>query len=186
VALLSLSLLDIKAKGDRLNVGEKGLFVYGAELGFKVGFRPQSLPRRKNMASKELQDKLNQAIAMELQVSVQYIWQHVTITGINAESVGGVFKKIAITEMKHAEAIAERLDYLGGKLTTKPNPIVVGNGVKDMLQLDKKAEEGTIKLYKEIVALAAKEKDIVTKKLFEEILSDEEEHHNQFSTLLEG
>jgi bacterioferritin len=183
---LSLSFLDIKAKGDRLNVGEKGLFVYGDELGFKVGFRPQSLHRRKSMASKELKDKLNQAIAMELQVSVQYIWQHVTITGINAESVGGVFKKIAITEMKHAEAIAERLDYLGGKLTTKPNPIVVGNGVKDMLQLDKKAEEGTIKLYKEIVALAAKEKDIVTKKLFEEILSDEEEHHNQFSTLLEG
>jgi bacterioferritin len=63
---------------------------------------------------------------------------------------------------------------------------VVGDSAKDMLLLDKKAEEGAIKLYKEIVALAAKENDIVTKKLFEEILSDEEDHHNQFSTLLEG
>ncbi len=138
------------------------------------------------MASKQLKDKLNEAIAMELQVSIQYMWQHVTVAGINAESVGGIFKQIAITEMKHAEAIGERLDYLGGKLTTKPSPIEVGKGVKDMLALDKKAEEGAIKLYKQIVALAAKENDVVTKRLFEEILSDEEDHHNQFATLLEA
>jgi bacterioferritin len=134
--------------------------------------------------SKELNDKLNEAIARELQVSIQYMWQHVTVIGINAESVGGVFKKIAIAEMKHAEAIGERLDYLGGKLTTKPSPIEVGRDIKEMLQTDKKAEEDAIKLYKEIIALAAKENDVVTKRLFEEILSQEEEHHNQFSTLL--
>ncbi len=137
------------------------------------------------MASKELMDKMNEAIAMELQVSIQYMWQHVTVPGINAESVGGVFKKIGIVEMKHAEAIAERLDYLGGALTTKPTPIVVGKNVKEMLEIDKKAEEGAIKLYKEIVAVALKEGDIVTKKLFEDILTQEEDHHNQFSTLLE-
>ena len=136
--------------------------------------------------SKELNDKLNVAIANELQVSIQYMWQHVTVVGINSESVGGVFKKIAIVEMKHAEAIAERLDYLGGALTTKPSPITVGKSVKDMLQINKKAEEDAIKLYKEIIALAAKENDVVTKRLFEEILSQEEDHHNQFSTLLEA
>ncbi len=135
--------------------------------------------------SKELNEKLNAAIARELQVSIQYMWQHVTVIGINAESVGGVFKKIAITEMKHAEAIGERLDYLGGTLTTKPSPIEVGRSIKEMLKMDKKAEEGAITLYKEIIALAAKENDIVTKRLFEKILSEEEEHHNQFSTLLE-
>jgi bacterioferritin len=136
--------------------------------------------------SKELNDKLNMAIANELQVSIQYMWQHVTVVGINSESVGGVFKKIAIVEMKHAEAIAERLDYLGGALTTKPSPIIVGKSVKDMLQINKKAEEDAIKLYKEIIALAVKENDVVTKRLFEEILSEEEDHHNQFSTLLEA
>jgi bacterioferritin len=137
------------------------------------------------MASKELTNMLNDAIARELQVSVQYMWQHVTVTGLHAESVGGVFKKIAITEMKHAEDIAERLDYLGGKLTTKPTPITVGKNVKDMLKIDKKAEEDAITFYKKIIARAAKEGDVVTKKLFEDILSQEEDHHNQFSTLLE-
>jgi len=138
------------------------------------------------MASKKLLEKLNDAIGRELQVSVQYLWQHVTVRGINAESVGGVFKSTGITEMKHAEAIAERLDYLGGVPTTKPAPIEVGTSVKDMLKLDKKAEEDAIKLYKEIVSLADKEGDIVTKRLFEGILTDEEGHHNTFSTLLEG
>jgi bacterioferritin len=137
------------------------------------------------MASRELLDKLNDAIARELQVSVQYIWQHVMVRGINAEAVGGVFKKIAITEMKHAEEIAERLDYLGGVPTTKPAPITVGENLREMLEIDKKAEEEAISLYKEIIKLADKEGDVVTKRLFESILADEEEHHNQFSTLLE-
>ena len=137
------------------------------------------------MASKELMDMLNEAIANELQVSIQYMWQHVTVPGIHSESVGGIFKKISTTEMKHAEAIAERLDYLGGKLTTKPSPITVGKNVKEMLKIDKKAEENAIKLYKAIIARAAKEGDVVTKKLFEDILTQEEDHHNQFSTLLE-
>ena len=137
------------------------------------------------MASKELLDKLNDAIAREIQVSVQYMWQHVMIKGLHAPSVGGVFKKIAITEMKHAEEIAERLDYLGDVPTTKPTPIEIGKTAKDMLQINKKAEEGAITLYKDIIALAEKEGDAVTVSLFTDILAEEEEHHNQFSTLLE-
>ena len=137
------------------------------------------------MASKKLQDMLNDAIAREIQVSVQYMWQHVMIRGINAESVGGLFKGIAITEMKHAEAIAERLDYLGGVPTTKPTPIAIGKTAKEMLQINKKAEEDAMKLYKEIISVAAREGDVVTRKLFESILSAEEGHHNTFSTLLE-
>jgi bacterioferritin len=137
------------------------------------------------MASKKLVDKLNEAIARELQVSIQYMWQHVMVIGINAESVGGVFKKIAIVEMKHAEEIAERLYYLGGVPTTKPSPIEVGKTLKEMLDVDVKAELGAIDLYREIIRLAEKEGDVTTKRLFEEILSAEEDHHNTFSTLLE-
>jgi bacterioferritin len=137
------------------------------------------------MASKKLLDKLNDAIARELQVSVQYMWQHVTVRGIHAEVVGGIFKKFAITEMKHAEEIAERLDYLGGVPTTKPTPITVGDTWKAMVALNKKAEEDAITLYNEIIALAAKEGDIVTRKLFEAILEDETEHHGAFDNLLQ-
>ncbi len=137
------------------------------------------------MATKELLDKLNDAIAREIQVSIQYIWQHVMIKGINSENIGGIFKKIAITEMKHAEEIAERLYYLGGIPTTKPTPIEIGKNAKEMLQINKQAEEGAIALYKEIISIAEKEGDVVTASLFTDILSEEEEHHNIFAKLLE-
>jgi len=54
-----------------------------------------------------------------------------------------------------------------------------------MIKQDKKDEEEAIKFYKEIVAEAEKEKDIVTGELFKKILADEEEHHDIFSSLLE-
>ncbi len=137
------------------------------------------------MPSKELLDLLNKAIARELQVSIQYMWQHVLWKGVRAFAVKDELKAIAITEMKHAEAIAERLAYLGETPTTKPEPIFVGSTLKEMLERDKKDEEGAIELYKEVIQKAVAENDITTKRLFEQILADEEEHHDVFSGLLE-
>ncbi|MEM3536798.1 MAG: ferritin-like domain-containing protein [Candidatus Bathyarchaeia archaeon] len=137
------------------------------------------------MASKELLKMLNDAIARELQVAIQYMWQHVQWGGVKGFAVQDELKKIAITEMKHAEAIAERLFYLGDTPTTKPTEIVVGKTLKQMIQRDVKDEENAIKLYKQIIAQARKEKDETTELLFMNILKDEEEHHDTFTTLLE-
>jgi bacterioferritin len=128
---------------------------------------------------------LNNAIAREMQVSIQYMWQHVQWRGVKGFAVQEELKKVAITEMKHAEAIAERLFYLGGKPTTKPTEIFVGEALKEMIQQDIKDEENAISLYKKIIAQARKEGDETTAFLFEGILKDEEEHHDLFTTLAE-
>lgn len=129
---------------------------------------------------------LNRGIARELQVSIQYMWQHVVAKGIESAAVEDIFRKIAITEMKHAEEIAERLAYLGGTPTTKPGPIFMGGSLKEMLQMDAKAEEEAIALYKQTIKVAEEEEgDVTTRRLFEEILSQEEEHHDTFTKLLE-
>ncbi len=137
------------------------------------------------MASKEILDMLNKAIARELQVTIQYMWQHVMWKGVKGFAVKDALKSAAITEMKHAEEIAERLTYLGGTPTTKPEPIFVGGTLKEMLEQDRKDEEGAIALYKQAIAMAEKAADPVTKRMFEKILTDEEEHHDTFSGLLE-
>ena len=137
------------------------------------------------MASKKLMELLNNGIARELQVSIQYMWQHVLVTGLESVAVEDIFKEIGIAEMKHAEAIAERLAYLGGTPTTKPDPIFVGGSLKEMLRKDVKAEEEAIALYKQTIEVADKEGDITTRRLFEEILGDEEAHHDTFTKLLE-
>ena len=137
------------------------------------------------MASKEMLDMLNKAIARELQVTIQYMWQHVMWKGLKGFAVKDELKSVAITEMKHAEEIAERLTYLGGTPTTKPEPIFVGGSLKEMIEHNKKDEEGAIKMYKDIIKMAKDEGDEVTKRMFQKILADEEEHHDTFSGLLE-
>lgn len=136
--------------------------------------------------SQELKDMLNEAIARELSVSVSYMWQHVLMTGIQGLAVKGLIKKISIVEMKHAEEIAERLVYLGGKPTTKPTPIRVGDNLEEMLLINKELEEGAIALYRTIITKAEEEGDTVTADMFHTILADEEEHHDVFSGLLES
>ncbi len=135
--------------------------------------------------SNELIEMLNEAISREIQVSIQYMWQHVRIYGFDHLAVADELKAIAISEMKHAETIAERVDYLGGVPTTKPAEIIIGHKPHEMIEIDKKAEEDAIVLYKKIIQKAESEQDYVTKKMFEGILSDEEDHHNLFRTLLE-
>ena len=135
--------------------------------------------------SKALLEQLNEAIARELQVSIQYMWQHVQWGGVKGFAVQSAFQSIAIAEMKHAETIAERLYYLGGIPTTKPSPILVGSTLKEMIAQDVKDEENAIKLYKKIVEQARKEGDETTNRLFREILLQEEDHHDTFTTLLE-
>jgi bacterioferritin len=136
-------------------------------------------------ASAKLLDLLNQAIGRELQVAVQYMWQHVQWRGVKAYSVSDEIKKIAIAEMKHAEIIAERLFYLGGKPTTKPDPIFVGANLKEMLARDIKDEAYAIKLYKTIIEVSRKEGDEVTNLMFRHILEDEENHHDFFTSAAE-
>ena len=135
--------------------------------------------------SDELKDMLNQAIARELQVSIQYMWQHVVWRGVKGFAVKGELRSISIAEMKHAEAIAERLFYLGATPTTKPDPIMLDLGLREQLERDLSDEEGAIEHYRAIVMKARDEGDVVTEELFRGIMSQEEAHHDTFQSLLE-
>jgi bacterioferritin len=137
------------------------------------------------VASAKLLDMMNRAIAGELQAIIQYMWQHIQWKGFEHFAVSEQLKETAEEEMKHAEMIAERLSYLGGKPTVQPSPIFVGDKLEEMIAFDAKAELETIAMYKEIIELAQKEGDVATKEIFEEIEEQEEEHHDFFSSLLE-
>ena len=131
-------------------------------------------------ASDELLKLMNRAIAREMQVSIQYMWQHIQWVGVKGFTVRDQLKLIAINEMTHAEMIADRLNYLGGVPTTKPDEINVGDTLKEMIQNNTKAEEEAIALYKQIIKKCRDEDDVVTRKLFEQILQDEENHLDMF------
>ncbi len=132
----------------------------------------------------ELLELLNKAIAREIGISIQYMWQHIMALGMKSPEIKDVFEDIAIEEMKHAEKIAERLFYLGGIPTTRPTPIKVGESLKEMIESDLQAENEAIEMYKEIIDKASEKEDSTTRLLFEEILTAEEEHKHTFTILL--
>ena len=135
--------------------------------------------------SEELIDLMQQSVARELAVSTQYMWHHVMGKGLDSPPFRAMVKEISIAEMKHAEAIAERLDYFGVTPTTRPVEIKVGGKLEEMITDNLAAEKGAIALYREVIDRADIDGDIVTRDLFEEILAAEENHAQQFSSLLQ-
>jgi bacterioferritin len=138
------------------------------------------------VVSKKLLELLHKGIALELNVSIKYMWQHILVKGIEGAVVDNLFRDIAITEMKHAEDLAERLAFLNGVPPNKFEPVHVGVSLEEMLKEDVQAEEEAISLYKQTIQVASKEGDFGTVKLLEDVLSNEEKHLDKFSKLLVG
>ena len=64
---------------------------------------------------------LNKARAMELTAISQYMNQHYNLDDMDYGELAGKLKLIAIDEMRHAEAFAERVKELGGEPTSEPD-----------------------------------------------------------------
>ena len=135
--------------------------------------------------SKELLDALNEALTDELAAIIQYMYHHIMGRGLASPAVLEMFKAHSMDEMKHAYAIAERVDLLGGVPTITVGRIAVGGDLRKMVQDDLDGEYRAIEMYKRYIKLAAKEDDPVTRRLLEDILATEEGHANAWETVLE-
>jgi bacterioferritin len=138
------------------------------------------------LESKQLLEMLTKIIALELNLSIKYMWQRILAKGVEGAVVENLFRDIASTKMKHAEALAERLAFLDGVPPSNIEPVHVGVTFVEMLKVDEQAEEEAISLYKQAIQVAAKEGDFGTKRLLEDILITEEKNLDKFSKLLVG
>ncbi|NJD76306.1 MAG: ferritin [Candidatus Methanoperedens sp.] len=134
--------------------------------------------------SNKIIDALNKDREDELSAIIQYMKHHYEGEGMESPEILDIEKDIAIAEMKHAEKLGERINYLGGIPTKKTSPIMEGGDLKKMIEDDLAKENAAIKQYKEHIKLAIEENDPVTRLMLEEILSDEEDHANTWETTL--
>ncbi len=147
----------------------------------------------------EYLELLNQAVARELQVSIQYILQHakmekllrkvipenILLDRTTYDAMGKFLKEFAIQEMKHAGEIMERIYYLGGSATTKADQPIIGETLSEFAKNGVLAEEEALILYRNIITAAMKLGDWETYELFEKIYSEEEEHLFKFQEYAE-
>jgi len=138
-------------------------------------------------ADANLIDVLNDLRSRELAVIMQYMRQHYTVTGPEGMLHADTFKGVGVTEMKHAESLAERIEFLGGKATTKPEKFQSDfSGLKEMAKSDFSAESDAVMRYKAAIKVAEAHGDPTTRGLLESILADEEDHLKTFSDMLGG
>ena len=134
--------------------------------------------------SKKVIDLLNQARSRELTAITQYMAQHYELEDQDFGKLASKLKEIAIQEMKHAEKLAERVLYLKGEPTSKPDGVAKkGQKIQEMLATDFGLETQAIKMYNDASVVCAAEKDQISKEVFEELLKDEEEHLNIFENM---
>ena len=151
------------------------------------------LPRWRKIYTDDYFALLNKAVSGEITAIIQYTNQHEkmaflelrtkntpleTITETNkAAVVSKILREIFVAEMDHLEKISERIYLLEGEATYKPDPLpVVGDTAQDFLTLDHALESTTISLYRQIIAEALKYGDTTTRRMFEDIIIQEENH----------
>jgi bacterioferritin len=120
---------------------------------------------------------LNEALKEELTAINQYFLHAEMCENWHYDKLAGFIRKESIEEMKHAEALIERILFLDGTPNmTELLHINVGATVKEQLESDLKLELGAFEMYNRGVALARDAGDNTSRELFERLLKDEEGH----------
>jgi bacterioferritin len=127
--------------------------------------------------NKKVIERLNALLADELTAINQYIVHAEMCANWGYARLHESIEKRAITEMKHAEKLIERILFLEGTpIVSKLNTMQIGSDVQAQFESDLAAEQMAVKAYNEGIELAVEVGDNGTRTLLESILSDEEDH----------
>jgi bacterioferritin len=120
---------------------------------------------------------LNEALKEELTAINQYFLHAEMCENWHYHKLSEHIRKESIDEMKHAEALIERILFLDGVPTmTEAMQLTVGSNVRAQIESDLKLEISAVAMYNRLVQLAREEGDNISRELFERLLHDEEMH----------
>ena len=124
---------------------------------------------------------LNKARSMELFAIHQYMNQHYNLDDQDYGELAAKMKLIAIDEMRHAESFAERVKELGGEPTVEKDvKIKTGEEVLAIYENDAAREDATIDAYNQFIKVCMDAGDIISARLFETIIDEEQAHMNYY------
>jgi bacterioferritin len=130
---------------------------------------------------------LNKAVADELSAVHQYMYFHFHCDDQGYDLLAGLFKRTAIEEMLHIERLAERILFLKGEVELKASATVKKiHQVKEMLELAAEMETASARDYNNWANECSKNADSVSKKLFEDLVQDEERHFDQYDVEMDN
>ncbi len=134
---------------------------------------------------------LNDSLATELVCVLRYKRHHFTAHGLASPKIAEEFLVHANEESAHADRLAQRIVQLGGEPDFSPDSLTKrshaayddSSELKAMIKSNLVAERVAIEAYSQIIALIG-DKDSTTRRLLEDILSDEQEHADELKDWL--
>lgn len=130
---------------------------------------------------------LNKAVADEMAALQQYMYFHFHCDDQGFDLLAALFKKTAIEEMMHVEQLAERILFLKGEVEMKASAEVKKvTEVAEMLKMARAMEEESAKDYNQWANECSANADSVSKKLFEQLVIDEERHYDQYDNEIDN
>lgn len=130
---------------------------------------------------------LNKAVADEVAALHQYMYFHFHCDDQGFDLLATLFKRTAIEEMIHVENLAERILFLGGDVEMKASgEIKKVTEVEEMLKMARAMEEQSAMDYNRWANECSANADSVSKKLFEQLVIDEERHYDQYDNEIDN
>lgn len=134
---------------------------------------------------------LNDALATELVCVLRYKRHYFTANGVASPAIADEFLVHANEESGHADKIAERIVQLGGEPDFAPNSLLErshaeydeSTDLQAMVRANLVAERIAVETYRQMIHLIG-DKDPTTRRMLEEILTDEEEHADELKDWL--
>ena len=119
---------------------------------------------------------LNEDLAREYKAIIQYVVFSSTLKGAQYGDIAEQLKMHASQELAHALEVAKQIDYLGGDPTVENKQAEYSNDSKEMLQIDLKAEQETIKNYRERIRQAERAGEFPLSEALRDIIAQEQDH----------
>jgi bacterioferritin len=136
-------------------------------------------------AKPEVIDVLNKMLEEELLALNQYMLHAEMQENWGYLRLAKEIRKLSIVEMKHAEALMERILFLEGMPNLSDFPkLNIGKDVKQQLQNDLALEKGAVGAYNKAIAALRQAGDHGSAELLKKLLLDEEEHEDMLETQL--
>ena len=120
---------------------------------------------------------LNKALTNELTAINQYWLHYRTLKHWGVNKLAEYERHESIDEMKHADALAERVLFLDGLPNFQAiNKLKVGETVEEILKADLALELDALPLLRDAIEHCETVRDYISREIFEKILESEEEH----------
>lgn len=147
---------------------------------------PEAKPTKNNRYAKSI-ELLNRAINDEMAAVHQYMYFHFHCDDQNFDLLSGLFRRTAIQEMMHVEQLAERVLFLKGEVIMKAaGEVAKIIDVEKMLEMAQQMEDSTVLDYNRWAMDCAQNADSASKKIFEDLVLQEEIHRDQFENEIDN